>query len=189
MADKPAQPAEGTLLQRALIRARLSARAAADKAGISEGRWRQIVNGYQSARGNHIPVRAPAATLAHMARALDVTPDELVEAGRADAADVLRDLIQNSGPHTVAHTTGGAETFHNVVKLQGVRAESREVARNGIGFNPDDEALVKVMRSNLPDDKKSQLVQLLITERVEAERRRIEHAEQMIELLGGDPGQ
>src|SRR5690349_2364766 len=51
MTEVPAQRPEGALLERARERQepRLSGRAAALAAGISEGRWRQIVNGYMSA--------------------------------------------------------------------------------------------------------------------------------------------
>lgn len=102
MDDKPAQPAEGAAIQRALQRTRLSAREAAGRAGISEGRWRQIVNGYQSAGGQRIPVTAPAVTLAHMARAVDLKPEDLAEAGRDDAADVLADILaQQPEPDTI----------------------------------------------------------------------------------------
>ena len=190
MPDKPAQPPEGVLLQRALIRARLSARAAADKAGISEGRWRQIVNGYQSARGSHIPVTAPAATLAHMARALNVTPQELSTAGREDAADVLQDLITNSGPYMVTHT-GGASTITHTTSQNGVaRTDTLEAEPSqapAVRYSDtDDPALAKVMRSDLSDDKKRKLVRLLIAEREAAEKRRVAQAEDLIRLVADE---
>lgn len=65
---------------------------------MSEGRWRQIANGYQVvSRGTFtLVVNAPAETVARMAHSVDVTPEELEEAGRPDAADELRNL--NAGP-------------------------------------------------------------------------------------------
>lgn len=39
-----------------------------------------------------MPVKAPAETLARMAQVVGVTPEQLEEAGRADAADELRAL-------------------------------------------------------------------------------------------------
>lgn len=47
-----------------------------------------------------------------------------------------------------------------------------------------DQALIRVMSSNLPDSKKRQIVRLLIAEREAAERARLERAEQMIRLVG-----
>ena len=81
---------EGKLIGDATRAARKSVRKVADEAGISEGRWRQIVKGYQSvSAGTVIPVKAPAGTLAKMAQAVGVTPEQLIEVGRADAAQAL----------------------------------------------------------------------------------------------------
>jgi hypothetical protein len=153
--DKPEQPAEGAAIQRAMIRERLSARQAAPLAGMSEGRWRQIVSGYQSVGGQHLPVKAPAATLARMAQAVKLTPEDLIDAGRRDAAEVLRDL-NSSAPAT-------------------------DKARD-----ETDEALIKVMRSDLSEDQKQKLIRLLTAEKENAERQRVEHAEELIRLF--EPG-
>jgi len=68
----------------------MSAREAARRAGISEGRWRQIAGGYQVVSpGVYAHVRGPAATLARMASAAGVTPEQLTAAGRDDAATVM----------------------------------------------------------------------------------------------------
>lgn len=84
------QSAEGALIERALKLSGLSARKASTQAGISDARWRHIVNGYQPAgRGQVIPVTAPAGTLARMARVVGVTAAQLREAGRGDAAALL----------------------------------------------------------------------------------------------------
>ncbi|KUN37760.1 hypothetical protein AQJ30_15885 [Streptomyces longwoodensis] len=81
------------LLQQAARRARLSARQAAKRASMSDARWRHIVNGYESVgRGMKIPVTAPAETLARMAQAVGVTSQQLDEAGRPDAAEILNEL-------------------------------------------------------------------------------------------------
>jgi hypothetical protein len=153
-ADKPPQPPEGALLHKAMIRKRLSARQAGPLAGISEGRWRQIVAGYMSARGQYIPVTAPAKTLAHMAAAMDLTPDDLIKADRPDAAEILEDLIRSGA----APTRGSAP-------------------------QDEEEALVKVMRSNLTDEQKKALVQLLIAERAAAEQARAKRAEDLIRMF------
>lgn len=102
MTTKPEPQPEGKLITDARKRARLSGREAARRAGISEGRWRQIVNGYMVVtKGVYSPVvGAPADTVARMAHSVDVTPEQLEEAGRADAAEELRKL--NAGDRAAA---------------------------------------------------------------------------------------
>lgn len=86
------RPPEGELIERLRVETRpqLSVRKAASAAGISEGRWRSIVKGtHQVTKGTAIPTRAPAATLARMAKVVGATPEQLVAMGRQDAADEL----------------------------------------------------------------------------------------------------
>jgi transcriptional regulator with XRE-family HTH domain len=84
------QRPEGVLIAAAAKAKGLSARQAAKEAGMSDARWRQIVNGYASAgAGQVVVVEAPEETLARMARVVDVTPEQLREVGRPDAADAL----------------------------------------------------------------------------------------------------
>lgn len=91
MTDRPEPPPWGLLITAALRRAGLSAREAARRAGLSEGRWRQITSGYQVVSpGVYAQVRGPAATLARMAAVAGVTPAELRAADRDDAAQVLQ---------------------------------------------------------------------------------------------------
>lgn len=92
MTTTPAQPREGALIEAARARRvpRLSIRKLAELAGISDARWRQIENGYSTPRKDiHVPVTAPAETLARMAQVADVTPGELRKADREDAAKIL----------------------------------------------------------------------------------------------------
>jgi transcriptional regulator with XRE-family HTH domain len=105
MSTKPEPQPEGKLITDARKRARLSGREAAKRAGISEGRWRQIVNGYMVVtKGVYSPVvGAPADTIARMAQSVDVTPEQLEAAGRADAAEELRRL--NAGDRAAADRT------------------------------------------------------------------------------------
>lgn len=105
---KPSRPPEGEALDKARTRAGLSAREAADRAGMSEARWRQIVNGYQPAgRGQTITVHAPDATLARMAAAVNLPAQALRTAGRDRAADTLEDLLQ---PITPAEAASASES-------------------------------------------------------------------------------
>jgi hypothetical protein len=101
---------------RALVRAKLSAREAARRAGISEGRWRQIAGGYQVvSAGVYAPVRGPAQTLARMAAVVGVTPAQLRRAGRPDAARAL------------AATRADGDVGHEL--LQRVRTMNSDQAR------------------------------------------------------------
>lgn len=86
-------PPEGEIIEAARRRHRLSQNKAATKAGISGTRWRQVVKGVASGgKGVVLPTRGNAETVAHMAHAVGVSPDQLAEADRDDAADVLRGL-------------------------------------------------------------------------------------------------
>ena len=90
MAERPSPPPWGVLLTKALADAQLSAREAARRAGISEGRWRQIASGYLVfGPGFGAPGPGPAQTLARMAAVAGVTPAQLTGVGRADAAKAL----------------------------------------------------------------------------------------------------
>jgi lambda repressor-like predicted transcriptional regulator len=87
MSQRPDPPPWGALITSALRRGGMSARQAARRAGLSEGRWRQISGGYQVVRpGVYASVRGPAGTLARMAAVAGVSADELRAAGRSDAA-------------------------------------------------------------------------------------------------------
>lgn len=93
--ELPPQPPEVKLIDdlRQAIRPKLSVRKAAELAGLSEGRWRQLVKGYnQATKDTAVPTNAPAETLARMARVVGATPDQLREVGREDAAHELANL-------------------------------------------------------------------------------------------------
>ena len=95
------------------------------RAGISYGRWRQIVMGYQNiSPGVYAAVHAPAKTVAKMARVVGVTPAQLTEAGREDAAAILADLLREhalagpaSAPETPAEPGADAEVNAQVLSL------------------------------------------------------------------------
>ncbi len=90
MNERPEPPPWGALITAALASEGISAREAARRAGLSEGRWRQITAGYQVVSpGVYAQVRGPAATLARMAAVVGVSPAQLRSAGRDDAATVL----------------------------------------------------------------------------------------------------
>src|SRR4051812_15216413 len=75
--EQPTPPPEGELITAALkrIRPKMSVREAARRAGISEGWWRQVVQGYQPLRGGlRAPMRGSAEVVAAMAKVVGVTP-------------------------------------------------------------------------------------------------------------------
>ena len=92
MDQRPEQPPEGRLIADAANRLDLSIREAARRAGISYGRWRQIVMGYQNiSPGVYAPVHAPAKTVAKMATVVGVTAEQMeTEGQRPDVAEMLR---------------------------------------------------------------------------------------------------
>lgn len=106
--DKPEQRPEGRLIAAALRRSKLSARRASQLAGMSDGRWGQIVRGYQT-MGDDVfaAVRAPADTLARMAKVVGVTPEQLEAAGREDAAEELRELVADALAQPPADESAG----------------------------------------------------------------------------------
>jgi hypothetical protein len=94
--EVPAQRPEGALIEqvREARAPRLSIRAAA------------IVSGYQSAgAGQYITVVGPAETIARMAKVVGVTAEQLMEAGREDAAAELMRLHRIARTHPVGTGT------------------------------------------------------------------------------------
>jgi len=91
--DKKAQHQrpEGRLIEDAInARPKMSRRKLADAVGLSEGRVRQIVNGYKTEGGSVIEIIAPPDTLARIAEELGLSADSMASAGRGDVADLLR---------------------------------------------------------------------------------------------------
>lgn len=92
-------PAEARLIRRNRQARGLSVPAAAAATGgmVSAPRWTQIEQGFMIRRGVRVPTRAGDGVLAHMADAVGVTPEQLQELGRGEAAEILR-AIQRPRP-------------------------------------------------------------------------------------------
>jgi len=90
---QPSPPPEAALIRLAREASGMSPEAAAARATVKLGgsRWRHIERGYET---KDRPVRAPDKTLAHMARAVDVSPERLDEVGRGTAAAILREILR-----------------------------------------------------------------------------------------------
>lgn len=86
------QRPEGELIEAALIGPpKRSRRDLAKNVGLSEGRVRQIVNGYRTEAGTILEIQAPADTLVRIATELDIGPSDMRNAGRDDVADLLEE--------------------------------------------------------------------------------------------------
>lgn len=124
MSDDVSGSPEARLIEasREELRPRLSARRAAELSGISEGRWRQIVKGFQQVTKDvRVPVRAPAETLARMANTVGVTPEQLRDVDRNDAAaelDLLRERIASEGAQVAAAPPGSVKAINSMVLRQ-----------------------------------------------------------------------
>lgn len=96
----PQPPPEADLIRLARQARGLSPEEAAERTPIRiKGfRWRQIEKGFKGKVGESDPVVGLPKTIAHMAYTVGVTPSRLIEAGREDAAQILREIqIQNAG--------------------------------------------------------------------------------------------
>jgi transcriptional regulator with XRE-family HTH domain len=96
--DAPGPTPEGQLIRqvRDLSIPRLSIRAAAKRIGLSAEQWGYVERGYRPAGAGQPPrpFSPPAATLAKMAHALEITPERLESEGqRPDAAEILREIL------------------------------------------------------------------------------------------------
>lgn len=114
MNGHPEPPPEGALIEAARREAGLSVREAARRAQISEGWWRQVVKGYQTlSGGGYGLVRdVPAATIARMARAARVEPEQLAAEGkRPDAAQAMRELPEARPPSPPATLQSASDTY------------------------------------------------------------------------------
>jgi hypothetical protein len=93
MEQRPDPTPEGRLIAAAAKRGNFSIRKAAERAGLSYGRWRQITSGVQNVSpGQYAAVRnVPANTIARMATAVGLAPERVeTEGRRPDAAQIMR---------------------------------------------------------------------------------------------------
>ncbi|MFF1469089.1 helix-turn-helix domain-containing protein [Streptomyces mirabilis] len=86
---QPTPPPEADTISTALRRSSISQREASRRAGINESYWRRVIAGHN--RG--VPVNASLITVARMAHAVGITPDELAASGgRPEVVEELRAL-------------------------------------------------------------------------------------------------
>lgn len=148
---EPQPPPEAVLIRLARQARGLSPEDAAALTPIRlrGGRWRQIEKGYER-KVPPKPVRAPDLTLAHMARAVGLTPERLTEAGRAEAAEILREILQEVVTQTSPPLSPDGENFRRMVS-----------------------AMAKEYRLSLRDAEEAARLALQDYERIQAQERRL----------------
>jgi transcriptional regulator with XRE-family HTH domain len=137
------QTPEGELIAKGQRLTNISTREAARQAGISEGRWRQIVKGYQAvSAGTKVPVTAPPDTLARMANVVGVTPEQLEDAGRLDAAESHRFLFKAEPVPSSRFPEGSLQYL--IQDHRGDMSYARLAARSGLTGATSDRAIHKL---------------------------------------------
>lgn len=132
------QRPEGRLIQEVADSKGVSMRALAEAIGMSEARVRNIVNGYQAVgQGQRISIHGPEDTVAKMAGALKISPEQLEAAGRPDAAHALRRRLPG-GPMPEWAGEDEDEIWRNVVAEH---EEIREWAEDPANIMPPDAIL------------------------------------------------
>lgn len=109
-------PPEAVLIKRHRLALGLSQPKAAARTGgvVSTTRWAQIEQGYLIRQARRYPTRASDSVLAHMAAAVGVTPEQLEELGKREAAEVLR-MIRGRRPQRQAEA-GGAPDLEQIAR-------------------------------------------------------------------------
>lgn len=136
MADELPRPTpEGKLIRqvRSLSIPKLSIPAAAARIGLSAEQWGYIERGYYPARGGNParPFSAPAATVAKMAHALRITPEQLdTEGQRPDAADDLREILRAQSRDGIPDLSATADEAGSLDAL--VEGVARHFAQDAI---------------------------------------------------------
>ncbi|MCZ4605246.1 helix-turn-helix transcriptional regulator [Streptomyces sp. Lzd4kr] len=91
----PEPPPEAVLIRRARQARGMTRAQAAERSGVVKAsRWGQIENGYLMKDGVPVATKVGDMQLAHMARTVGVSPERLDDAGRADAAEILREIAR-----------------------------------------------------------------------------------------------
>lgn len=146
MNERPEPTPEGRLLAEALERSGLSIREASRRAKISYGRWRQIATGVQnSSPGEWAKVVGPARTVARMAQVVNVTADQMAEAGREDVAQILR---EGAARHLSALPSDGGPVDEAISAIRQVKGLTEDELR---AF----EMLARGMRSRAAEEEEN----------------------------------
>ncbi|HEX7631287.1 MAG TPA: helix-turn-helix transcriptional regulator [Lacunisphaera sp.] len=115
---------EPALLRRARKARRMTIPEAADDAGISQQNWARIEQGQAKT--------IPDGTLAHMAHAVQIAPEQLEGIGRHEAAEILRE-IERQASQPEGRQSGEMSTEELIVKAQELMDEAAEYLRRARG--------------------------------------------------------
>lgn len=122
--DTPPPPPWGKLITDHRDALGRSIRHAAREAGVSPTTWTDIEKGFRfAAPGVLVDVRGTADKVAAMAMAVGVSPGELEEAGRRDAAAALSALLDAAPPDVVREET--ERLAHLVADSRGLTERQR----------------------------------------------------------------
>ena len=137
MTANPQPPPEAALIaeRRDAMIPRLSMRQAAQRMGVpfSAARWRQLESGIRRVGGTDFPETGPAETIARMARVVGITPVELTNCGRLDAAHVLAALPPpEQSPATI-------DDLREIVRRQAEALDQQEQRIRKLEGNGDDQ--------------------------------------------------
>jgi hypothetical protein len=157
--DTPRQTREGRLIEAAATATGLSVKKLAANAGISDTRWRHIVKGWQPGPGGgQNPVVAPPLTLARMAFAVGVSPEDLAQTGRTDAAELLA-RMDESGADSVIPLPASAVG----------RAYDARVTINGTMEHGADEIDLIYASTSMTSKQKLERIRMVLRLRAEVE--------------------
>jgi transcriptional regulator with XRE-family HTH domain len=120
--SRPSPPPEAVILRLARKAAGITSPSAASAVGISKARLSQIETGSERRLGVYRPVSGKDSTIARLAAFLGVSPDRLDNAGRGDAAAVLRELQQHPQPRQPV--PAGGSPLGNVTPAEARAAEA-----------------------------------------------------------------
>lgn len=130
----------GQAVEAARKQRRLSVREASDRAGISEGRWRQLVKGYQSAGGHQVPAHPRDTTVMGMARAVGLDVNEaLALAGLAPLEVPEVTLTDSDGSLDLAELLAADDSLDDQARDHIVSQYRmlQELSRHRSGTPPD----------------------------------------------------
>lgn len=116
----PDPPPEAVILRVAREATGMTAGQAAEatEGAVSATYWRDVERGYGGRRGKQAKARASSRYLAHMARVVSLTPEQLTEAGRDDAARVLSEILRRE--HVPDPAPPPADSDYPAAALEGI---------------------------------------------------------------------
>jgi transcriptional regulator with XRE-family HTH domain len=150
--ERPPVRPEGALIRLTREAAGLSIPDVVKASGVSKARWSQVETSRESRNGVVRQVTAKAATVAHMARAVGLSPERLeTEGERPDAAEILREILRAERPSAASPGNPFAAIADPYDEPEGDRAWD-------MFPNPEDRTFRWIWRMPVPVDEREQIV-------------------------------